>query len=227
METIRGNKKLIYQLFIAILVMAIICLLLYKPFEHLLNNPETLKNELSQLGHWGKLILILMMTIQVVFVFLPGEIIEVASGFCYGTFEGMAICLLGAILGTIIIFWLVERYGIKFVNKFYNQEKLNEIYFLKNKKNIELIIFIIFFIPGTPKDILTYFAPFTRIKLSTFLLITTVARIPSIITSTIGGNALSNQNYHFTITVFIITGIISILGLFAYKSYINRQDKNL
>ena len=86
METIRENKKLIYQLFIAILVMAIICLLLYKPFEHLLNNPETLKNELSQLGHWGKLILILMMTIQVVFVFLPGEIIEVASGFCYGTF---------------------------------------------------------------------------------------------------------------------------------------------
>ena len=102
-----------------------------------------------------------------------------------------------------------------------------EIYFLKSKKNIELIIFIIFFIPGTPKDILTYFAPFTRIKLSTFLLITTVARIPSIITSTIGGNALSNQNYHFTITVFIITGIISILGLFAYKSYINRQHKNL
>ena len=215
MEIIRENKKLIYQLFIAILVMAIISLLLYKPFEHLLNNPETLKNKLSKLGNWGKLILILMMTIQVVFVFLPGEIIEVASGFCYGTFEGMVICLLGAILGTIIIFWLVERYGIKFVNKFYNQEKLNEIYFLKSKKNIELIIFIIFFIPGTPKDILTY------------LLITTVARIPSIITSTIGGNALSNQNYHFTITVFIITGIISILGLFAYKSYINRQHKNL
>ena len=227
MEIIRENKKLIYQLFIAILVMAIISLLLYKPFEHLLNNPETLKNKLSKLGNWGKLILILMMTIQVVFVFLPGEIIEVASGFCYGTFEGRVIWLLGAILGTIIIFWLVERYGIKFVNKFYNQEKLNEIYFLKSKKNIELIIFIIFFIPGTPKDILTYFAPFTRIKLSTFLLITTVARIPSIITSTIGGNALSNQNYHFTITVFIITGIISILGLFAYKSYINRQHKNL
>ena len=126
MEIIRENKKLIYQLFIAILVMAIISLLLYKPFEHLLNNPETLKNKLSKLGNWGKLILILMMTIQVVFVFLPGEIIEVASGFCYGTFEGMVICLLGAILGTIIIFWLVERYGIKFVNKFYNQEKLNE-----------------------------------------------------------------------------------------------------
>lgn len=227
MEIIKENKKLIYQLLIAMLIMAIICLLLYKPFEHLLNNPETLKNQLDQFGNWGKLILALIMALQVVFVFLPGEIIEVASGFCYGTFEGMAICLLGAIIGTVIIYWFVEKYGIKFVNKFFNQEKLNEISFLKKKKNIELILFIIFFIPGTPKDILTYFAPFTRIKLSTFLLITTVARIPSVITSTIGGDALFNQNYYFTIAVFVITGIISIIGLFTYKYYINRQQKNL
>lgn len=227
MEIIKENKKLIYQLFIAVLIMAIICLLLYKPFEHLLNNPETLKNQLDQFGNWGKLILALIMALQVVFVFLPGEIIEVASGFCYGTFEGMAICLFGAIIGTVIIYWFVEKYGIKFVNKFFNQEKLNEISFLKKKKNIELILFIIFFIPGTPKDILTYFAPFTRVKLSTFLLITTVARIPSVITSTIGGDALFNQNYHFTIIVFVVTGIISIIGLLTYKYYINRQHKNL
>lgn len=134
METIKENKKLIYQLSIAILIMAIICLLLYKPFEHLLNNPETLKNQLDQFGNWGKLILALIMALQVVFVFLPGEIIEVASGFCYGTFEGMAICLLGAIIGTVIIYWFVEKYGVRFVNKFFNQEKLNEISFLKKKR---------------------------------------------------------------------------------------------
>lgn len=69
-----------------------------------------------------------------------------------------------------------------------------KLLFLKKEKNLELIIFIIFFIPGTPKDLLTYIAPFTRIKLKTFLLLTTFARIPSVITSTIGGNALSNQN---------------------------------
>lgn len=81
MEIIRENKKLIYQLFIAILVMAIISLLLYKPFEHLLNNPETLKNKLSKLGNWGKLILILMMTIQVVLFFYQERLLKSLQDF--------------------------------------------------------------------------------------------------------------------------------------------------
>lgn len=227
MEIIKENKKLIYRLLLATFIMAGFCLLLYKPFEYLLSNPKALKEQLNQFGNWGKLFLVLVMAIKELYVFLPGEIIEVASGFCYGEIEGLAICLLGAMIGTIIIYWFVEKYGIKFINKFFNQEKLDEISFLKNKKNLEIILFIIFFIPGTPKDILTYFAPLTKIKLSSFLLITTVARIPSIITSTIGGNALSKQNYPFTIAVFIITGIISIMGLFTYKWYINKQQKNL
>lgn len=144
MEIIKENKKLIYRLLLATLVMAGFCLLLYKPFEHLLNNPENLKEQLNQFGNWGKLFLVLIMAVQVVFVFLPGEIIEVASGFCYGEIEGMVICLLGAMIGTIIIYWFVEKYGIKFINKFFNQEKLDEISFLKNKKNLEIILFIIF-----------------------------------------------------------------------------------
>ena len=227
MEIIKENKKLIYRLLLATFIMAGFCLILYKPFVYLLNNPEHLKAQLDQFGNWGKLFLILIMAVQVVFVFLPGEIIEVASGFCYGEIQGLVICLLGAMIGTVIIYWFVEKYGIRFINKFFNQEKLHEISFLKGKKNLELILFIIFFIPGTPKDILTYFAPLTRIKLSSFLLITTVARIPSIITTTIGGHSLSEQNYPFTIAVFVITGIISIVGLFAYKWYINKQQKNL
>ena len=84
MEIIKENKKFIYRLLLATLVMAGFCLLLYKPFEHLLNNPENLKEQLNQFGNWGKLFLVLIMAVQVVFVFLPGEIIEVASGFCYG-----------------------------------------------------------------------------------------------------------------------------------------------
>ena len=96
--------------------------------------------------------------------------------------------------------------------------------FLKKEKNLEIILFVIFFIPGTPKDILTYLAPFTRLKLSSFIFITSIARIPSVITSTIGGNAISNQNYRFTIFIFVITGIISIFGLLSYKRYIKKKN---
>lgn len=76
----------------------------------------------------GKLILVAAMAIQVIFV-LPGEIIEIAAGFSYGTIEGMAICLLGTIIGTIVIYAIVNRYGIKLVNHFYDTNKFNEISF--------------------------------------------------------------------------------------------------
>ena len=59
--------------------------------------------------------------------------IEIAAGFSYGTIEGMAICLLGAIIGTIVIYAIVNRYGIKLVNHFYDTNKFNEISFLKKE----------------------------------------------------------------------------------------------
>lgn len=224
MSRITENKKNILPFTTMIIAMIIVCLILYKPFSNYLNDPAILKEKLAEFGNWGKLILILAMTIQVIFVFLPGEIIEVASGFCYGTIGGLIICLLGTIIGSIFIYWFVEKFGLNFVKNFFDLKKFNEVAFLKKEKNLELIIFIIFFIPGTPKDLLTYIAPFTRIKLKTFLLLTTFARIPSIITSTIGGSALSNQNYRFTILIFVITGIISLIGLVCYNFYIKRKN---
>lgn len=224
MSVLIKHKKFIIISLILIIIIAIISLLLYQPFENLLNDPAILKQQLDNFGNWGKVFLGLAMMLQIVIVFLPGEIIEVASGFCYGTFEGMLICLSGAIAGTIIIYSIVNKYGIKLVNKFFDNNQIHEISFLKKEKHLEVIIFIIFFIPGTPKDILTYLAPFTKIPMSSFILITTIARIPSVITSTIGGNALYDQNYHFTLFVFVITAIISIIGLFCYKKYLRKKN---
>lgn len=213
-----------FIILINIMLVIAFCLVIYKIFKTFAGNPVILKKELMKFGNLGKVILILIMAFQVIFVFLPGEVIEVAAGFSYGTFEGLITCLLGTIIGTIIIYGLLNKYGIKFINKFYDTNKINQINFLKKEKHLEIIIFIIFFIPGTPKDLITYLAPFTRLELTTFLAITSIARIPSIITSTISGSALSNQNYQLTIWVFIITGVISILGLLIYKIYVYKKN---
>ena len=218
------KHKKTFVILINIILITAFCLIFYKAYKTFAGDPIMLKKELAKFGNWGKIILILIMAFQVVFVFLPGEVIEIAAGFSYGTFEGLIICLLGTIIGTVIIYSLLNKYGIKFINKFYDTSKINQIKFLKKEKHLEIIIFIIFFIPGTPKDLITYLAPFTRLKLTTFLAISSIARIPSIITSTISGSALSNQNYQLTIWVFIITGIISILGLLIYKFYVHKKN---
>ena len=94
----------------------------------------------------------------------------------------------------------------------------------KNKEKRNILCFIIFFIPGTPKDIMTYFIPLTDMKLSTFLFITTIARIPSIITSTIGGHAIGVENYIFSIIVFVITAIVSLIGIYIYRKITTKKE---
>lgn len=217
MDFIKKNKKTIFIAIICMLLMGVVCLLLYEPMMNFLKDPEALKKHLESYGIFGGFILVLVMTLQVVFVFLPGEIVEVLAGFIYGPMEGMLLCLLGAALGSTIIYMFVRKLGIKFIDKLLGKGKLEEVSFLRNNDKLDVLIFIIFFIPGTPKDIITYFIPLTDMKLSKFLIITSIARIPSVISSTIGGNALGLAQYEFTIFVFAITGIFSLIGLYFYK----------
>ena len=74
-----------------------------------------------------------------------------------------------------------------------------------------------FFLPGTPKDLLTYFVGLTDIKFSKFFFIASVARLPSVITSTVGGNALGGKEYVFAVIVFGATLLLSIAGLLIYN----------
>ncbi|MEG0452367.1 MAG: VTT domain-containing protein [Coprobacillus sp.] len=217
MNFIKQKKKEISILIITIGVMGLICLLCYQPMMDIFKNPQVLRQQLQDLGIVGYLILALIMALQVVFVFLPGEIIEIMAGFLYGPIGGMLACLIGSAVGSILIFVFVQKFGIKFIDQLIGKDKINEVHLLKDKEKRNILLFIIFLIPGTPKDILTYLMPLTDIKLSTFLFITTLARIPSIITSTIGGHAIGTENYIFSIIVFGITGFISIIGIFIYK----------
>ena len=72
-------------------------------------------------------------------------------------------------------------------------------------------------IPGTPKDLLCYFAGLTDLKLSVFLLMASLGRLPSVVTSTVGGDALGSQNYVFAAVVFVVTFLISVGGLVCYQ----------
>ena len=98
----------------------------------------------------------------------------------------MAVCVIGSMIGSALIFLLVRKLGERAVLRMFPQEKVEELAFLKHKEKLVGLLFIIFLIPGTPKDILTYCMPLTDIRFSSFLLITGLARIPSIITSTMG-----------------------------------------
>ena len=209
------KKKGVLYIFGFLFLLLVLCIIAYQPMISLLQNKNT--------GILGYIILISVTILQVIFVFLPGEIVEIMAGLLYGSIGGTLACLIGCGIGSIIIYYFTKKFGMYFVSHFIDINKINDVKFLKNKEKRNILCFIVFFIPGTPKDLLTYLIPFTDMKLPTFLLITTLARIPSIITSTMGGHALSEANYLYSLMIFAITGVISIIGLLIYRK-MNHQN---
>jgi uncharacterized membrane protein YdjX (TVP38/TMEM64 family) len=197
--------------------------------KHLLileSDPKKFRLWVDAQGFWGRFSLIGLMCLQVVIAIMPGELFEIGAGYAFGAIEGMFLCLIGAAIGSAIIFLFIKRFGIKMVEAFISRDKINSLKFIKDSKRLNMLVFILFFIPGTPKDIITYFIGLTPMTLRTFLIVSSIARIPSIISSTIGGNALGMKNYSFAILVFAVTSVISVIGLIVYNKISKNQEKD-
>ena len=109
--------------------------------------------------------------------------------------------------------------------KEFDEEKIDKLKFLHYSKRRNLWIFIIFFIPGTPKDVLCYFVGLTDIHLSHWVLITSIARLPSVITSTIVAHSAGMQNYTTAVVMLIVTVAISLVGMLFYRFVVNSKNK--
>ena len=158
---------------------------------------------------------------------IPGEPLEIGAGYAFGAVEGTILCLIGAVLGGAIVVLLVRRYGIKLVEVFFPKEKIMSLRFMQDSRRLELLVFIVFMIPGTPKDLLCYAVGLTNLRMRDWLWISLVARIPSIITSTIGGNALGERNYVFAAAVFAVTLLISLGGILLYRHICRKENEEL
>ena len=165
--------------------------------------------------------------LQVVVALIPGEVVELGAGYAYGALEGTFICLIGVAISSSLIFLLVKKVGVSLVETLISREKLLQLRFINSERKLNRVVFLLFFIPGTPKDVLTYFVGLTNMRLPEFLLISRTARIPSVVSSTICGQMLGDKNFQTACIVYAITGVISILGYYLYNRVVqHRQDKN-
>ncbi|WP_102412396.1 VTT domain-containing protein [Beduinella massiliensis] len=220
----RSKAKGVCLLLAGAACLAVLALALSEPLMNLVKDPQTFRDWVSDKGIWGQLACVGLMFLQVAIAVLPGEPLEIAAGYAFGAWQGMALCLIGALLGCLVVVPLTRRYGTRLMRLFFKQEQIDSLGFLQNTKRLKLLVFVIFFIPGSPKDLLNYGLGLTRMRLTDVLLVTGIARIPSIITSTLGGSALGQQNYLFAAAVFLLTGLISAAGLWYYRK-LSREEK--
>lgn len=184
------------------------------------------KNEISQMGFKGVLMVLGLQILQIAVAVIPGQPMEIVSGMLYGTWGGMLLCLVGVFLGTTLVFYLVRKIGTDFIQLFFSKEKINEIKdskLFRNPAKFEMVLFIVFVIPLLPKDIFIYLGGISPVRPKRFLAIATLARIPGLFVTVYAGNKLSEGSFLVTL---ILVGVFLLVGLLGYE-WGNRAKKKL
>lgn len=222
------QKKLLGSGIIALVVILFVVIFIYvgKPMLEFVQEPERFQAWVNQRGALSRLAFIGMMLLQIVVGVIPGEPLEIGAGYAFGFWEGTLLCMIAIFIASVCLFLLVRKYGTRLISLFLPIEKLQSVRFLQDSKRLNLLTFIIFLIPGTPKDLLTYFVGLTNMSLPVWMFIASVARIPSVVTSTLGGAALGEKNYTIAIIVFAVTLVISGAGLLYYR-HLSKKDESI
>ena len=182
---------------------------------YLATNPNDLKSLLASYGSTGIVIFILIQIIQVIIAFLPGDVTQLAGGYIYGTILGTLYSTIGITIGSVIVFFTARFLGYSLLNLFISKELFEKFSFLINSPKSEMAMFIIFLIPGMPKDFLSYIAGITPVKPMTFLVLTSVARFPALFISTYIGANLQQGNLTAVIIATVISCVLLVAGFLA------------
>ena len=226
----RKTKIKIFRIILAIIAVVIIIGVLVYLIPVMKNlstveGQEAFKNKVHDSGFIGLLMLFGLQLAQVFLFILPGEPIEILAGMCYGGWGGLLFITISVAIITTGIFFLVRKLGRKFVYDFCDEEKVKKIEnskLFKNPKKIEWIMIILFMIPGTPKDLLVYIAGLLPVKPLRFILISTFARLPSVVSSTFAGNTLMKGDWQSSLVIYAITFLLVGVVVFI----VNKFDKS-
>ncbi len=218
MKQKRWLKVLLALLVIGLV--AFLCIRYLLPLSHLLTTEEgrmEIGSAIEEYGIFAPLIFIGMMALQIVIAFIPGGPMELLGGMLFGSVRGILYSALGVLLGMFLVVLLVKCFGKPVVNFFLSEEQLERFSVLRDEKKLEFWVFILFLIPGIPKDLLTYVVPLTKISTVNFLFLATIARMPALVASVLIGDSLTKGNYVLCIIVCAVAAVLAFAG-FRLKS---------
>ena len=227
----KNQKKIkIIKITLTAIILIVLAIFFWKiaPFMKDLSTTEgqiAFRNKINSMGFLGLLLLFSLQVLQILLVVLPGEPFEVLAGMCYGTWGGWLFITLSVLITTIIIFFSVRKLGKKYLYNFFKKEKVEKIMnskLLKNEANLEMVLCLIFLLPGTPKDLFVYIGGLLPVKPLRFILIATLVRFPSVITSTMVGANITKGNWKISLLIYLLTFVAVAISMVILKI----KDKN-
>lgn len=198
----------------------------YFRYSFIIKNPNLLKEVILSYGNFSILVFILMHVIQVVIFFIPGEFIQIAGGYIFGTFIGAILSLIGITLGSLIVYSICNSYGKPFVDKLLLNKKVKFFKKILNAGSKKSVVLIFYLIPGMPKDALAYICGVSNISFKDFIIYSTLGRIPGIFISSFFGQRIYAWDTTTLMIIGVITGILSIVGVYKGNTIIKSMIGN-
>lgn len=182
-----------------------------------------LKAFIRSFGGYSPLAYVLLQILQVVVAPIPGGAIEWLGGFLFGVKAGFIYSMIGLILGSWLAFSLARIFEKVAVEKFVPQETRKKFDYLVEHQGA-IISFILFLIPGFPKDALCYILGLTPMHVGIFLIISTIGRIPGTLMACLQGGKAFEHQYKAFLILLGISGLI-ILVFYIYHEEIHNWAK--
>jgi uncharacterized membrane protein YdjX (TVP38/TMEM64 family) len=209
-----GNKRknaVWIKLAILIFILAITFTFYKTGFFQLFLNKGKILSFLESLGPLSFLGFILLQAAQVVLAPIPGEVTGLIGGYAYGPFWGVIVSTVGLVLGSFVAFELSRAFGRPFVEKFVNRSVMERFDYLLHHKGL-FLIFLLFLMPGFPKDYFCFILGLGHLTTLEFLVISSVGRLMGTILLTLGGGYI---RYHQYRKLYVLIGVALIVFLIA------------
>jgi len=180
-------------------------------FEFYANN-EAIAEYIKDFGPYGPVVFIAIQALQVVAAPFPGEATGFLGGYLFGTLPGLIYSMIGLTIGSCLGFTLGRCLGLPFVLRLMKPETYHKFDFLTRARG-ELMVFLLFLIPGFPKDILCYILGVSPLPFGMFFLLSTVGRIPGTWLLSIQGTQVRGHQY---VSLFVLLSLVAVTLLVLY-----------
>lgn len=174
---------------------------------------DKLISQVHEAGAAGVLILFAFQLLQVIVAFIPGEVTAVAAGMMYGPWLGALLILVGGAVASAIVYYIVHFLGAPFVHDMVPKQFISKFREYERTGKFNIIVFILFLIPGLPKDAFTYIVGLSDMKCSTFLVLSTLARTPGVLVTTYAASGITDGDYVQAVIIFAVFAALAVLGL--------------
>ena len=206
-----NQRSILKVIFFLALVIIGTYLVIHYNFYHYLTHREEAIMFLRSFHPYDGIIFILLQILQVVVAPIPGEATGIIGGLLYGTLRGTVYSTIGLTIGSWIAFALAKTLGLPMVEKTVKPEILQKYDYVMEHKGI-LVSFILFLIPGFPKDCLCYILGMSHMRTWTFLIISTIGRLLGTILLTVTGSCAFNHQYKTLMVIGFISGVLILSG---------------